>query len=252
MLEHLSLFLISLISNLFSAFSGGGAGIIQLPAILLLFNLSFVTALASHKIATVALGLGASLRFLKENNIERKFFFESLFIGGPGVILGANFIGYVDDDLAQIALGVLIILISIYSYIQKEIGLKDTNTSLNLSEKILGLGMIFLIGFINGSLSAGTGLFFTIWLVVWYGMSYKHAIAYTLVIVGLFYNAIGAITLASYASVYWYILPALIIGSLVGGYMGAHIALSKDSKTIKRVYQIVTMIVGSKLIYSQV
>ena len=70
MLEHLSLFFISLISNLFSAFSGGGAGVIQLPAILLIFNLPFVVALASHKIATVALGLGASLRFLKEKTIE--------------------------------------------------------------------------------------------------------------------------------------------------------------------------------------
>ena len=109
---------------------------------------------------------------------------------------------------------------------------------------------MFLIGLVNGSLSAGTGLFFTIWLVVWYGMSYKKAIAYTLIIVGFFYNAIGAITLSTYADIFWLILPALILGSLIGGYLGAHIALSKDNKTIKRVYQIVTLVVGLKLIYS--
>ena len=250
MLEHFALFLISLISNLFSAFSGGGAGVIQLPAILLIFNLSFVTALASHKIATVALGLGASLRFLKEKKIEQRFFFESLSAGTPGVIIGANFIGYVDDIIARISLGLLIILISIYSYIQKEVGLKDSDFLFNISDKIIGLVVIFLIGLVNGSLSAGTGLLFTIWLVAWYGMSYKRAIVYTLLIVGLFYNAIGAVTLATYADVYWYILPALIIGSLIGGYFGAHISISKDNKTIKRVYQIVTMVVGLKLIYS--
>ena len=250
MLEHLSLFFISLISNLFSAFSGGGAGVIQLPAILLIFNLPFVVALASHKIATVALGLGASLRFLKEKTIERKFFFESLFIGGPGVILGASLIGYVDDTIAKISLGLLIILISIYSYAQKEIGLKDSELQFNLKDKVIGLSVMFLIGLVNGSLSAGTGLFFTIWVVVWYGMSYKKAIAYTLIIVGFFYNAIGAITLSTYADIFWLILPALILGSLIGGYLGAHIALSKDNKTIKRVYQIVTLVVGLKLIYS--
>ena len=168
MLEHLSLFFISLISNLFSAFSGGGAGVIQLPAILLIFNIPFVVALASHKIATVALGLGASLRFLKEKTIERKFFFESLFIGGPGVILGASLIGYVDDTIAKISLGLLIILISIYSYAQKEIGLKDSELQFNLKDKVIGLSVMFIIGLVNGSLSAGTGLFFTIWLVVWY------------------------------------------------------------------------------------
>ena len=102
MLEHLSLFFISLISNLFSAFSGGGAGVIQLPAILLIFNLPFVVALATHKLATVALGLGASLRFLKEKTIEKKFFFESIVIGGPGVIIGASLIGHVDNNVARI------------------------------------------------------------------------------------------------------------------------------------------------------
>ncbi len=250
MLEHLSLFFISLISNLFSAFSGGGAGVIQLPAILLIFNLPFVVALATHKLATVALGLGASLRFLKEKTIEKKFFFESIVIGGPGVIIGASLIGHVDNNVARILLGILIIFISIYSYIQKNIGLGDSNISLNIKHKIIGFLIMFLIGIVNGSLSAGTGLFFTIWMVVWYGMSYKKAIAYTLVIVGFFYNAIGAITLATYTDVFWFILPALFFGSLIGGYLGAHIALSKDDKTIKNVYQIVTLIVGLKLIYS--
>ena len=116
--------------------------------------------------------------------------------------------------------------------------------------KFVGFLVIFLIGVINGSLSAGTGLFFTIWMVVWYGMSYKKAITYTLVIVGFFYNAIGAITLATYANIFWLILPALFFGSLIGGYLGAHIALSKDDKTIKNVYQIVTLVVGLKLIFS--
>ncbi|MEC8996544.1 MAG: sulfite exporter TauE/SafE family protein [Pseudomonadota bacterium] len=250
MLEHFSLFFISLISNVFSAFSGGGAGVIQLPAILLIFNLPFVAALASHKIATVALGLGASLRFLKEKTIEKKFFFESILIGGPGVILGASLIGYVDNIVARILLGVLIIFISIYSYLQKETGLNNSNFSYDNKHKFVGFLVIFLIGVINGSLSAGTGLFFTIWMVVWYGMSYKKAITYTLVIVGFFYNAIGAITLATYANIFWLILPALFFGSLIGGYLGAHIALSKDDKTIKNVYQIVTLVVGLKLIFS--
>ena len=44
---QLLLFLISLLANLFSAFSGGGAGLIQLPALIFL-GLPFVVALATH------------------------------------------------------------------------------------------------------------------------------------------------------------------------------------------------------------
>ncbi len=54
------IFIISFISNTFSAISGGGAGLIQLPA-LLLSGIPYYQALATHKIATVDLCLGGSI-----------------------------------------------------------------------------------------------------------------------------------------------------------------------------------------------
>ena len=57
------IFLISFISNTFSAISGGGAGLIQLPA-LILSGIPYYQALATHKIATVALGLGGFIKKL--------------------------------------------------------------------------------------------------------------------------------------------------------------------------------------------
>ena len=59
--KSISIFLISFFSNTFSAISGGGAGLLQLPA-LILSGIPYYQALASHKFATVALGLGGSLR----------------------------------------------------------------------------------------------------------------------------------------------------------------------------------------------
>ena len=58
------IFLISFFSNTFSAISGGGAGLLQLPA-LILSGVPYYQALASHKFATVALGIGGSLRNYK-------------------------------------------------------------------------------------------------------------------------------------------------------------------------------------------
>jgi len=80
-------------------------------------------------------------------------------------------------------------------------------------------------------------------------MDYRKAIAYTLIIVGLFYNAVGAITLGLLTDITWNILPALFIGSLLGGYIGAKISLSKSNRMIKIVYQIITITVGISLIY---
>ena len=57
--KSISIFFISLFSNMFSAIAGGGAGLLQLPS-LILFGVPYYQALASHKLATVALGIGGS------------------------------------------------------------------------------------------------------------------------------------------------------------------------------------------------
>ena len=248
MLEYIFLFLVSIISNIFSAFSGGGAGVVQLPAILLLFDIAFINALAVHKIATVALGIGATAKFATKIRFDKTLIIQFLLVGLPGVIIGANVIALTNETLARLLLGILISSIGIYTIFKKEYGEEDRYKN-NSHHKILGLALVFISGILNGSLSAGTGLLFTIILISVYKMDYKRAIAYTLVVVGFFYNSIGAITLGMLTEINWNILPVLFIGSLIGGYVGARISLSKSNQTIKIIYQIVTISVGISLIY---
>jgi hypothetical protein len=108
--------------------------------------------------------------------------------------------------------------------------------------------VLLLIGVLNGSLTSGTGLFVTLWLIRWFGLDYQRAVAYTLVLVGLFWNGTGALTLGMLGEIRWSWLPALLAGSLIGGYLGAHLAIKKGNRWIKRGFEIVTLLVGAKLI----
>ena len=248
MFDHFLLFIISIISNVFSAFSGGGAGVIQLPAILLLYEMPFITALASHKVATVALGVGATLKYFKKINFDSKFITLCLILGLPGVVAGASIISTIDDSIARIMLGILIIMIALYSFFSKNFGEQSTQVSQSFVRQIILIPFITLIAILNGSLSAGTGLIFTVFLIIFYGMDFKTAIAYTLIIVGFFYNLAGAIALGIFTHINTSIIVPLILGSLLGGYLGAKLSLSKDNKTIKNIYQLVTITVGVSLI----
>ena len=242
-MEYILLFFISFLSNLFSAFSGGGAGIIQLPAILLLYEISFPVALATHKVSTVLLGVGASIKFFEKNKPDKRILIEGLIVGLPAVIIGAFSIQYLAEDLARKMLGILILGVFILSIIKNN---NDTNRKLSPAVVYL---LLFSIGFLNGSLSAGTGLLYTIMLTKLYGMSFKKAVGYTLLVVGLFYNLLGAIVLYVISNIDLTILPILLIGSLTGGYIGAMIAISKSNLVIKTAYQIVTLIVAYKLLF---
>lgn len=246
-LDQLLLFIVALAANVFSAFSGGGAGLIQLPALIFL-GLPFTTALATHKIASVALGLGATLRHLREGHLERRYWLPMLLGGLPGVVIGANIIITVPDRAAEMALGVLTAGLGIYSIFKPALGQQFEPRRYDLAGLAMGGAGMFLIGVLNGSLASGTGLFVTLWLIGWHGFDYRRAVAYTLVMVGLFWNGAGAVTLGFLADIQWTWLPALLVGSLIGGYLGAHLAIVKGNRWIKRGFEIVTLTVGAKLI----
>jgi len=243
------IFIISLIANIFSAFSGGGAGLIQLP-VLIFLGLPFSIALATHKVASVALGVGATLRHLKENTLERQFTFFILLCGLPGVILGANLVLKIPDRTAEIALGLLILGLGLYSARRRTLGQDYQPQHRNLTGMTTGGLVLFAIGILNGSLTSGTGLFVTLWLVRWFGLDYKRAVAYTLVLVGLFWNGAGAITLGMLSEIHWQWLPSLLLGSLLGGYIGAHLSITRGNRWIKRIFELITILVGLKLIWS--
>jgi uncharacterized membrane protein YfcA len=47
----------------------------------------------------------------------------------------------------------------------------------------------------------------------------------------------------------WTWLPALLVGALIGGCLGAHFSIVKGYRWIKRGFEIVTLCVGAKLIW---
>jgi uncharacterized membrane protein YfcA len=246
-LDQILLFVISLIANAFSAFAGGGAGLIQFP-VLIFLGLPFSIALATHKVASVALGVGATVRNLKTHHLQKKLVLNIVLFGVPGVVVGANIILFVPDRAAEISLGLLTIGLGLYSVLQPALGLEKKTVIYSHAHYLIGGGVLFFIGMLNGSLTSGTGLFVTLWLVRWYGLDYKQAVAYTLVLVGLFWNSTGAVTLGLLSQIQWTWLPALLLGSLLGGFIGAHLAIVKGNRWIKRVYESITLIIGVKLI----
>lgn len=245
--EQILLFLIAVVANWFSALAGGGAGLIQLP-ILIFMGLPFPLALATHKIATVALGVGATSRHLREGHLNHAMLLLILIAGVPGVVAGVFFILDVPSRLSEIALGLLTLALAVYSWFRPQLGLHSDPKHRDRFGFFIGGLVLLLIGFANGALSAGSGLFVTLWLVYWFGLEYKVAVAQTLVAVGLGWNGTGALTMGAVAEVQWSWIPALVLGSLAGGYLGAHTSIQSGNLAIKRIYELVTLIVGIRLL----
>ena len=230
--KYFLIFSISFVSNMFSAISGGGAGLIQLPA-LILSGLPYYQALATHKIATVSLGLGSSIRNSQLLRNDVYVISQILFFGTPGVVLGSSIVKFLSEQFLYLILGILSIFLSMYSIRKKSLGMNSLNKNIKLSFKIEFIITIFIIGILNGSVSSGTGLLVTMLLIKSYKIDFLRAVSLTFFTVGIFWNAIGAI---------------LISGSFIGGYLGAHLSNLKGNKLIKNTFTIVCLLVGISLL----
>ena len=242
------IFIISYISNVFSSIAGGGAGLIQLPA-LILFGLPYYKALAVHKVATVALGIGGSLRNYKNLRENYLIIFQLLIFGIPGVILGTFIVSLISDEYLYLLLAIFTILLGYYSFIKPNLGLISIQKKIGSYTYIKFNVLAFIIGILNGSISSGTGLLVTILLIQTFGLDFLTSISITFLTVGIFWNAAGAIALSKIGSLPLDIIIILILGSFLGGFSGAHLSNYKGNKFIKKLFTCLCFLIGLTLIF---
>ena len=123
-LDEIILFSVSFIANLFASVSGGGAGFVQFP-LLILMGLPFAEALGTHKVAVIFLGVGALSKKKSEHgkfNLDRQIALLMLFIGCPAVVAGTLIVISVPSQIAEIAVGIITIAAGFYTFFKKQFG----------------------------------------------------------------------------------------------------------------------------------
>ena len=178
----------------------------------------------------MALGVGATLRHLREKSLEGVSRCLSWPRDRRAWVVGAAFILQVPDRLAQISLGVLTIGLGVYSYFNKVFDLKHEPKNRHAHGYVLGGLVLFFVGVLNGSLASGTGFFCTLWLVRWFGLDYRRAV------VTRSYSWVCSERRRRHHARHARRDQMVVVGrhcswaSLVGGYLGAHWSIVKGKR----------------------
>lgn len=247
MLDQLPLLLTGFVASFFSALAGGGAGLVQFPALIAL-GLPFTMAIATHKVAVVALGVGSIGKLLRSFKFDWRFIGLMLAVGVPGLVIGNLSALTLPPAPGKVLFGVTNIGMALYSILKPDFGVLTTPRNREGRGLWIGAGLMAFVGFLCGIFPSGPGLFATLLFLRWFGMDYQAAVASTMLMVALVWNSIAGITVAYAASVRWDWIPALAIGGVLGGYFGSSLALLKGNRFIKRAFETVTMIAGAWLL----
>lgn len=247
MLQLLLLALTGFTASFFSALAGGGAGLVQFPALIAL-GLPFTLAIATHKVAVVALGLGSTAKLLRSYRFDGAFIGLMLAAGLPGLIVGNLWALQIPAGPGKVLFGLSNIGMALYSILRPGFGVEAQPRHREGRGLWTGMALMAGVGLLCGLFPSGPGLFATLVFLRWFGFDYTGAVAGTMLMVGLFWNSIAGVTVALATPVRWDWVPALAAGGVLGGYLGSSLALLKGNRFIKRAFETVTLLMGAWLL----
>ena len=218
----------------------GGGGLIQLPALLLgLPSAQPVEILATNKLASICGTSVSSATYYRRVRPDPRTFLPLMALAFTGAFLGA----LVASNLPREAFEpiVLVALILVGAYVVLKPGMGEVTTLRYAAGRHLWTAMVvgFVIGFYDGALGPGTGSFFVFALVGLLGYSFLEGSAKARM--ANWATNLGALCLfVPQGAVLWKVGLLMGVCNLVGGYVGARVAVSRGAGFV-RVFFIVVV-----------
>ncbi|MEE6281540.1 TSUP family transporter [Georgenia sunbinii] len=216
----------------------GGGGLIQLPALLLVPGISPVQALATNKLGSIMGTAVSSLTYYRRVGPDLRTAAPMALTALLGAVGGAALASRIPADLFTPIILVVLVGVAAWTIAKPTIG---TQTDLRWSGRghhLAAAGLGLVIGAYDGLLGPGTGTFLVISLVSVLGYAFLPATALAK-IVNFATNAGALIFFIPYGAVLWGLGLALGTANLLGGYLGARMAVAKGSGFVRVVFVVV-------------
>lgn len=217
----------------------GGGGLIQLPALLLgLPNASPVQVLATNKLASICGTSVSSATYYRRVRPDPRTFGPLMLLAFAGAVLGA----LVASQIPRAAFEpiVLVVLIAVGGYVVLKPDLGSETALRHGRGRHLTTAMLvgFAIGFYDGAMGPGTGSFLVLSLVALLGYSFLDASAKARM--ANWATNLGALVVfVPQGAVLWKVGLLMGVGNLLGGYVGARVAVSRGARFVRVFFVVV-------------
>jgi uncharacterized membrane protein YfcA len=218
----------------------GGGGLIQLPALLLgLPNASPVQLLATNKLAAICGTTVSSATYYRRVRPDPKTFLPLMVFAFIGSAAGALVASHIPRSAFEPIVLVVLVVVGAYVLFKPSMGEVTQLRFAGHHHTAAAIGVGLVVGFYDGALGPGTGSFFVISLVALLGYSFLEASAKAR-LANWATNFAALCVFAPQGAVLWKIGLVLGACNLVGGYIGARVAVSRGTRFV-RVFFIVVV-----------
>jgi len=229
----------------------GGGGLVQLPAVFLLFpQLSLVQTLGTNKTANLLGTAVSAWRYMKRVEIDWLYMRPAIITAFTGSFGGAMLVTYIRKEQFMPFIICVLLLMLAYTVMRKNLGLhpKEKKRSAT-SYYFFAIGMGAVTGMYDGLIGPGTGSLMIFSFIMLFGNDFLHASAHAKLL-----NTIANIAAVSLFiikdGVIWHIALPVAALNMLGNYTGAHVALNRGNKFVRGFFIVVTLTLIIKLSYT--
>jgi uncharacterized membrane protein YfcA len=238
------LFLTGFIAGTVDAIAGGG-GLISLP-VLLGVGMPPHLALGTNKLQSSCGTFIAAHSYYRQGLIDKRKLVIGLVFTFIGALTGAITIQILNGDLLKKIIPILLLIILLYTIFTPRFG--SIEQTAKISERLFFIIFGFILGFYDGFLGPGVGSFWVFAFMFFAGFNLIHATAYTKVF-NLNTNLVALICFAIGNNIDYRVGLCMAAGQILGGRLGAYLAIKKGARLIRPVFIIVVSITVATLFY---
>ena len=225
----------------------GGGGVINLP-ILMFTGLPIDLVLGTNKLAGTGGTVLATTKFVRQKRYSNFVFRYNLIFTAIGAGLGALCASYVSADILKSIVSISVIGIAFYFFFKPELGVHSTGPVNPTRFKIiLSVVGAFILGFYDGIFGPGTGAFLMFMFIRLLEQDFVLAGGNTKIL-NLTSNVVALSIFLFNKKIVWSIGIPLALANMVGGYVGAHIAINRGASWVRWIFIVMALVVGIKQI----
>ncbi|MBP9742822.1 MAG: TSUP family transporter [Burkholderiales bacterium] len=231
------LLVMGFLAGFIDAIAGGG-GLISIPA-LMLSGIPMATVLGTNKLQSAVGTSIAVYKYYTDGLIDFLTVYRGLIMGFIGAICGAITVNHVSNQFMQFVVPFLMLGVFLFNVFNKNLGINSGTK--RMSETVFFSVFGFVIGFYDAFFGPGTGNFWIIAIVFFLGFTFLNASGYAKVL-NLKSNLFALAVFLYYGQVNFTFALIMAVGQIFGGYLGAHMVISKGSKFVRPFFMSVVFI----------
>jgi len=239
--------LAALLAGFIDAVAGGG-GLIQLPALLFaLPNLPLATVLGTNKSVSIVGTSAAANTYRKRMPIAPKFVAGMAAAAFAGSLVGSLLATHVTRSGFEPIILCILIAVAVFTFFRPDYGSVEVATKVQHPATAPLIGAA--IGFYDGLIGPGTGMFLLFGLVSIVGFTFLSASA-TAKFVNVATNFASLVIFIPTHHVLWILAALMAPANLLGGILGARTALDRGSAFVRVVFLLMVCALVLKLIFT--